>query len=68
MASYTILVTRVPATDQDSLNHIYYKIPELKGLWRLSDFKKEFGKIKAYQNYTALSWQSQEENPNRPDC
>lgn len=67
MASYTmILATRVTATNQNSLNHIYYKIPELKGLWRLSSFKKASGEIEAYQNYTVLSQQSREENPNRP--
>lgn len=69
MASYTmIFATRVTDTNQDSLNHIYYKTPELKGLWRLSNFKKVSGEIEAYQNYRALSWQSQKKNPNRPDC
>lgn len=46
MASYTmILVTRVIATNQDSLNHLYYEIPELKGLWRLSSLRKESGEF-----------------------
>lgn len=66
MASYTmILVTRVIATNQDSLNHLYYEILEQKGLWRLSSVRKESGEFETYQNYAALSWQSQDENPNR---
>lgn len=38
-----ILATTVIVTNQDFLNHIYYKVPKL---WSLSSFRKESGKFK----------------------